>query len=128
MVALIVGLTLTFGLRAVVRHPDLLAYRSVSQFVAGSLVYAVPALLLAFYASGLYASSWIGRGRAAVVAAVGWASVSDLFLVALVGPRDAPLATTLPAFVVVSVTLVGGRDLARRRQLARSEAAPLDVA
>jgi hypothetical protein len=124
VVALIGGLTITFGLRAALRHPELLAYRSMSRFVVGSLVYALPLLLLAFYASGLYSSSWSRLGRAAVVVAVGWASVSTLFVAAWVGPDDAPLATAVPAFVVLCVTLVLGRELARRELMGRGAASP----
>src|SRR4051794_27705690 len=69
VVALVVGLTIPFSLRAVLRHPDLLAYRSVSRFVAGSLAFALPMLALAFHALGLYSSTWVDRGRAAVVGA-----------------------------------------------------------
>lgn len=117
---LVAALLLSYALRAAVAHPELLTVRSLGTFVGVTLVYAAPMVALAFAAAGLYSSAWDQVTPAAVAAAAGWASVATLFAVILIGPDDAPLATVLPAFVVLAGAFVGARQLAARHFSASS--------
>jgi hypothetical protein len=114
LTVLVVGLLLTYGLRAALAHPDLLTGRSLATFVSTTLVFAAPLVGLAFAEAGLYSPQWTLIGWMSIVVAVGWATVGTLFTVVAIGPDNAPLATALLAFVVLSAAFVGERQLMRR--------------